>query len=103
MLHDAHVRIDLFYRLLSRRGKAIMDVIFAALFFFPVIGSLVYTGAWWVWFSWSTDERSHQTFWYARLAPVRTVIFIGLLLFLLQGLAQLVRNLDVIFKRKEGP
>jgi TRAP-type mannitol/chloroaromatic compound transport system permease small subunit len=103
MLHDAHVRIDLFYRLLSRRGKAIMDAIFAALFFFPVIGSLVYTGAWWVWFAWSTDERSHQTFWYARTGPVRTVVFIGLLLFLLQGLSQLVRNLDVIFKRKEGP
>jgi TRAP-type mannitol/chloroaromatic compound transport system permease small subunit len=103
MLHDGHVRIDLFYRLLSRRGKAVTDVVLTALFFFPVIGSLVYTSAWWVWFAWSTDERSHQTFWYARIAPIRTVVFIALLLFLLQGLAQLVRNLDVIFRRKEGP
>jgi TRAP-type mannitol/chloroaromatic compound transport system permease small subunit len=102
MLHDGHVRIDLFYRLLSRRGKAIMDVFFEILFFFPVIVALVYSGAWWMWFAWSTDERSHQTFWYARIAPIRTVVFIGLVLFLLQGLAQLVHNLDVILKRKEN-
>jgi TRAP-type mannitol/chloroaromatic compound transport system permease small subunit len=103
MLHDGHVRIDLFYRLLSRRGKAVMDAVLAALFFFPVMGALVYSSAWWVWFAWSTDERSHQTFWYARIAPIRTVVFIALVLFLLQGLAQFVRNLDVIFRRKEGP
>lgn len=102
-LQDGHVRVDIFSRLLSRRGKAILEVVFGVLFFFPVIGSLAYSGALWMWFAWATDERSHQTYWYAPIGPIRTVVFIGLLLFLLQGLAIFVRNLEIIFGRKETP
>ena len=102
-LHDGHVRIDIFSRLLSRRGKAILEVVLGVLFFFPVIGALTYSGAQWVWFAWSTDERSQQTFWYAPIAPIRTVVLIGLLLFLLQGVAIFVRDLEIIFGRKEAP
>jgi TRAP-type mannitol/chloroaromatic compound transport system permease small subunit len=101
-LRDGHVRIDLFYRLLSKKGKAALDVVFGALFFFPVIGALTVSAAGWVWYAWSMDERDQQTFWYAPIGPIRTVVLIGLLLFLLQGLAIFVRNLDILFGRKES-
>lgn len=103
MLQDGHVRIDIFSRLLSARGKAILEVIFGALFFFPIIGALCYSAAGWTWYAWSIDERSQQTFWYAPIGPIRTVVLIGLLLFLLQGVAVFVRNLHIIFGRKESP
>lgn len=102
-LHDGHVRIDIFSRLLSRRGKAILEVVLGALFFFPVIGALAVSAAGWVWYAWSTDERARITYWYAPIGPIRTVVLIGLLLFLLQGLAIFVRNLEIIFGRKEAP
>ena len=100
---DGHVRIDVFTRLLSPKGKAILEVLCGLLFFFPVIGGLVISAAGWMGYAWSIDERDTQTFWYARIAPIRTVVFIGLTLFLLQGLAIFVRNLRFLFGRKETP
>ena len=100
---DGHVRIDVFTRLLSKRGKAVLEVVFGALFFFPVIGALAASAAGWTWYAWSIDERDTQTFWYARIGPIRTVVLIGLILFLLQGLATFVRSLQILFGRKETP
>ncbi len=103
MRNDGHVRIDIFSRLLSARGKALMEVVLGALFFFPVIGALVASAAGWTWYAWSIDERDTQTFWYARIGPIRTVVLIGLILFLLQGFALFVRNLKILLGRKEKP
>ena len=103
MRSDGHVRIDIFSRLLSRRGKAVMEVVMGALFFFPVIGALAVSAVGWTWYAWSIDERDMQTFWYARIGPSRTVVLIGLILFLLQGFAVFVRNLRILLGRKETP
>jgi TRAP-type mannitol/chloroaromatic compound transport system permease small subunit len=103
MRQDGHVRIDIFSRLLSRRGKAVLEVVLGALFFFPVIGALAVSAVGWTWYAWSIDERDMQTFWYARIGPSRTVVLIGLILFLLQGFALFVRNLRILFGRKETP
>ena len=103
MRNDGHVRVDVFTRLLSKRGKAILEVVFGALFFFPVIGAIAASAAGWTWYAWSIDERDTQTFWYARIGPIRTVVLIGLILFLLQGFAIFVRNLKILLGRKETP
>lgn len=103
MRNDGHVRIDIFSRLLSKRGKAVLEVVLGALIFFPVIGALTVSAAGWVWYAWSIDERDMQTFWYARIGPIRTAVFIGLVLFLLQGLAVFVRNLQILSRGKENP
>ena len=100
---DGHVRIDVFTRLLSKRGKAVLEVVCGAVFFFPVIGALAASAAGWTWYAWSIDERDTQTFWYARIGPIRTVVLIGLILFLLQGVAIFVRSLQILFGRKETP
>ena len=103
MRQDGHVRIDIFSRLLSRRGKAVLEVVLGALFFFPVIGALTISAVGWTWYAWSIDERDMQTFWYARIGPIRTVVLIGLILFLLQGFALFVRNLEILLGRKKTP
>ena len=103
MRQDGHVRIDIFSRLLSRRGKAVLEVVLGALFFFPVIGALAASAVGWTWYAWSIDERDMQTFWYARIGPSRTVVTIGLFLFLLQGFAVFARNLEILLGRKKTP
>jgi len=100
---DGHVRIDVFTRLLSKRGKAVFEVVCGVLFFFPIIGALTASAAGWTWYAWSIDERDVQTFWYARIGPIRTVVLVGLILFLLQGLAIFLRSLQILFGRKETP
>ena len=48
---DGHVRIDVFTCLLSKRGKAVLEVVFGALFFFPVIGAFAAFAAGWTWYA----------------------------------------------------
>lgn len=90
---DDHVRIDILYRLLSLKGRAIIDAIGSVLFFSPLIIALTCFSAYWLWHSWSVSEILTQTYWYPPAWPIRAVMFLGLFLFFLQGVAQLVRGL----------
>lgn len=92
-LHHGHVRVDVFYARFPRRMQAIMDSILWFLFFLPSIGYMAYAAWNWMIYSWSTNEMSHMTYWYPILGPIRTLVFIGLVFFLLQGFATLVRDL----------
>ncbi len=88
----AHVRVDVFYHKYSPRKKAITDAVLGVIFFLPVIAVTI-IGAWaWTLKSWSIGEKSVESFWYPPLSPLRTVIFIGWTLLVLQGLAGLYRN-----------
>lgn len=95
-LHDGHVRVDVFWRLLSPRGRAIADIIGALLFFFPLIIVLTYISMYEARFAWSIAEVMPQTYWRPPAGPVRTVMALGFLMFLPQGVAKLVRNIYVL-------
>jgi len=99
-LHRGHVRVDIFYSRLSQRRKAILDIILTLLFFFPAVGLLTHAAGEWMWYAWASGERSRQTFWYPLMGPVRTVVFVGLALFMLQGAAQFVRDLHLAIRNK---
>lgn len=99
-LERGHVRLDVVYTRLSVRGKAIIDVICTALYFFPLIGVLVYISSLKMWRAWEIGEKSIETHWYPPLGPIRTAVFIGLCLFALQGLAQFIRDLHVLVKHQ---
>ncbi len=99
-LHRRHIRVDVFYTRFSMRGKAIIDVVCALVFLLPLIGLLTYAGWEWVWYAWSTGERSGQTYWYPITGPIRTVVFIGLVLFAFQGLAQFFRDIYVLVRNR---
>lgn len=88
----SHVRVDVLYHTYSDRQKAISDAILGVIFFLPVILFTTY-GAWeWMLKSWRIGEKSVESFWYPPLYPLRTMIFIGWTLLLLQGLVGLYRN-----------
>ncbi|MBE9513759.1 MAG: TRAP transporter small permease subunit [Dehalococcoidia bacterium] len=100
LLHKGHVRVDVLYARLSQRTKAVFDVVLTLLFFFPVIGLLTYAAGEWMWYAWSTGERSQMTYWYPILGPVRTTVFAGMLIFLLQGVAQFIRDLHFALRSR---
>ena len=99
--HRGHVRIDAIYSHLSETRQALIDVVCAVLFFFPVVIILTWTAATRALFSLSVNEKLITSFWYPPAAPIRTVLFIGLMLFLMQGLAQFIRDFYLLIKR--GP
>lgn len=93
-----HVRVDVFYSRMSTRGKAIVDVVCGVLFFFPVIMFLVYTSGVWMWHAWEIGEKSVETYWYPPIAPLRTAVFVGVVLFLVQGVAQFIRDAHLLVR-----
>ena len=98
--HRAHVRVDVLYMRLSPRGRAIIDVIGALLLFFPLIILLADMSIDFAWRAWVINEKSVETYWYPPIAPVRTVLAIGLSLFLLQGGAQFFRDSYLLIRNK---
>ncbi len=88
-----HVRVDVVYSRLSQRGRALVDA-FGTLFFllpFTVVG------LWVSWVpvrnSWRLLEGSPDPGGLPRY-PIKTMILVGFFLLLLQGLAELVKNLE---------
>lgn len=99
-LHRSHIRVDIFYSRLSERGQALADVIWALVFFFPLMGVLLYKAWFWALRAWARGEVMMESYWYPPAGPFRTVIAIGILLLLLEGLARFVR--DVHFASGRG-
>lgn len=96
-----HVRIDIFYTRLSPRKQALVDVIFMLVFFFPVWIGIFYKLIPYVYFSWKIGERSLESYWRPILYPFKTVMPIGVLLLILQGIAEFMRRLLMLVKEKE--
>jgi TRAP-type mannitol/chloroaromatic compound transport system permease small subunit len=92
LLKKKHVRIDIFYSRFSERKKALVDILFYLVFFFPLWIGLLYYMIPYVYLSWITDERSMQGYWMPILYPFKTVMPVGIFLFLLQGAAEFTRS-----------
>lgn len=96
---ETHVRVDIVYSKLSRRGRAICDVITSA-FFFLFAGTMLVTG-----WRFASDAvavgESSFTEWGIQYWPVKLAIPIGAALLLLQGLSRLLRDIAVIARRAD--
>ena len=92
----AHVRVDVIYNYLPKRGKAIVDI-FTSIFFFIFMFTLLVTG--WTFFhdSYEVNEVSF-TEWAIQYWPVKLALPLGAILLLIQGFAQLLKDISVAIK-----
>ncbi len=95
-LHHGHVRVDVFWRLLSPRGKAIADIVGFLLFFLPAVLVIVWVSAEWTQWSIETGEIMTKTYLYPPAWPVRAIMLIGFSMFIPQGVAQLIRDIHFV-------
>jgi TRAP-type mannitol/chloroaromatic compound transport system permease small subunit len=94
---ETHVRVDILYSQLSRRGRAICDVI-TSVFFFIFVGTMLVTG--WTFAHDAVALReSSFTEWGIQYWPVKLTIPIGAALLLLQGFARLTRDIAIVTRR----
>ncbi len=100
MRHHAHVRIDVLYVHLSPRTRAAIDVFGYVLLFLPLMAMFVSSSIAWAMTSWRVAEKSVETYWYPPMAPFRTWVAIGFVLFFLQGTANFVRDFYYLLKGK---
>jgi len=98
--HHGHVRVDVFYTRFPPKWKTIIDIVFALLLFFPLLITLTYAAASGMRHSWAAGEVLIGTIWYPPAGPIRTVMFLGLFLLALQGVAQFIRDLYLLIRNK---
>ncbi len=93
--HDVHVRVDVLYSRLSARARAWIDIAGTALFLLPFSGLMLWVAWPTVRASWVVRETSPDPGGLPRY-PIKAVILICFLLLALQGLAHLVRQVQVL-------
>ncbi|MBT4838285.1 MAG: TRAP transporter small permease subunit [Methylococcales bacterium] len=91
--HDAHVRVDIFYRNFQQRTQSWINL-FGTLFLLFPMGVFIIWVSWdYVVNSWEIKEASREAGGLAGVYLLKSVIIIAAILFLLQGLSQCLKSL----------
>lgn len=95
---DEHVRVDIFYRDMSERRRAWVDLLGTLLFLLPLCGFLGYKAWDFVAVSWQLGESSREPggMPYPFVPLLKSVLLIMPLLLALQGVAIVVRSLRAL-------
>jgi TRAP-type mannitol/chloroaromatic compound transport system permease small subunit len=88
---DAHVRADIFYRLMSERAQAALELFLYIIFFFPGVFALIFAGWKYVSRSWRYHEVSTMSPANIPIYQFKTVIIVAGALLVIQGIAQVMR------------
>lgn len=98
-VHGSHVRIDLFYELMSPRMKAWVELIGAAVLLLPFCVVIGYYSAEYFWQSWSVNEASDQAGGLPARYVLKFVLLAAIVLLGLQALAAMLRAVVVLASR----
>lgn len=93
--HDVHVRVDVLYERLSRRGRAWINLLGTALFLLPFSVLMLATSWPMVRNSWAVWEQSPDPGGLPRY-PIKTVIPIAFVLLIVQGASLAIKQVAVL-------
>jgi TRAP-type mannitol/chloroaromatic compound transport system permease small subunit len=100
---DGHVRVDIFYAQASPRTRAVIDLIGAIVFLFPVAIAVAALSTPYVERSWAIFEGSRETSGLPFVYLLKALIPLFALLIGLQGLAQAIRAALVLTPSHPSP
>ncbi|MGK7946494.1 MAG: TRAP transporter small permease subunit [Microcystaceae cyanobacterium] len=89
--HNEHVRVDIFYKDLSAKYKALINFIGSILFLIPFSGMLFYFSIVFVTNSWKINEKSINPGGIPP-SPIKTMILVCFALLILQGISEAIKN-----------
>ena len=92
LLHDGHVRVDVFYRDASDRTKAWVDLLGVLFFLIPVSILIAWISWPYVVSSWEVFEGSKETSGIQAVFLLKTVILVFCALIILQGISLAARS-----------
>ncbi|TQV82742.1 TRAP transporter small permease subunit [Exilibacterium tricleocarpae] len=95
---DGHVRVDIFYRRFSARGRAWVDSLGTLVFLLPVCGFLLAASWDFVATSWAIREVSPDPGGIPAVFVLKTLLPLAAVTLALQGLAEIARNLLLLMK-----
>lgn len=89
---DSHVRVDVFYTLLSERGKAWINLLGSLIFLIPFAILIIWTSKGFISMSWMIQETSPDPGGLPYRYLLKAMIPFGFSLILLQGIALALRS-----------
>jgi len=100
--HDSHVRVDIFYRKMTPKNKALVDLLGTLLLLFPVCLFILVSSWDYVLTSWSQFEESGEAGGLAYVYILKTALLIMPVLLMIQGTAISLKSLLLIKSSKEA-
>jgi TRAP-type mannitol/chloroaromatic compound transport system permease small subunit len=97
--HEGHVRVDVFYSRMTPRGKAIIDLLGGLVFLIPFALLVIWTSQKFINMSWMTQETSPDPGGLPYRYLLKSMISLGFVLVLLQGIAMSIRAFLTIIGR----
>ena len=94
--HDEQVRVDVIYRGLSVRRRAVIDLAGTVLFLLPLCGYIFYESLPYLMSSWNVGERSREAGGLPALYLLKAVIPIMSALLIVQGLSQALHSIAIL-------
>lgn len=98
--YDEHVRVDIFYQKLNIRGRAWIDLLGGLLVLLPVCIFIFWISWVYVQESWRVLESSSETGGLPGVYLLKSVILLMAALLILQGLALILKNINVLLEKK---
>lgn len=102
LLHDGHVRVDIFYRDASRRKKAWVDLFGSTFLLSPFIGLITYYSFSYVVNSWEIFEGSPDPAGIHAIFILKSAILVYCGLLGLQGLSLAAKSILILKGRADG-
>lgn len=103
--HDEHVRVDIFYRRMPARRRALVDVLGILLFLLPM-AVFILSASWdYVAVSWQIREGSREAggLPYPCVPLLKSTIPLTSLLLAIEGVAELLKRVLVLLGKAEAP
>lgn len=98
LLHEEHVRVDIFYRRMGTRGRAAVDFLGVVLFLLPLCGFLAFKAYDFAAVSWSIHETSREPggLPYPMIPVLKSIVIVMPIMVALQGVSLMQRSLAVL-------
>ena len=99
---DAHVRVDIFYGKMSIKKQAVVNFLGNLLLLIPVCVFILWASWEYVADAWEIKETSREAGGLPGVYLVKTLIIIFTSMLILQGIAEIFKNLNTIFSKTEN-
>ena len=98
LLHEEHVRVDIFYCKMSERQRAIVDLVGVVLFLLPLCGFLAFMAYDFAAAAWSIHETSREPggLPYPMIPLLKSLVIVMPVAVALQGISMLMRSITII-------
>lgn len=100
--HDAHVRVDIFYRDLSAEGKAWVNLAGSVFLLLPACLFLLWISQEYVASAWALHEGSREAGGLPYIFLLKSLIPLAAILLMLQGVSQVLASLAILLEPGSG-